>query len=359
MARVYNFYAGPATLPEEIIKEAKDELLDFKGIGMSVMETSHRSKEYDEVHNEAINNIRSLYKVPENYDVLFLHGGASSQFFMVPMNLLGENETADYICTGAWTEKAIKEAQILDKKINIIATSKDSNYKFIPDKYKITNGAKYLYITSNNTIFGTQYKNFPNTNSVPLVIDASSDIFSYEIDWKNIGILFAGAQKNAGPSGVTILIIRKDLVETKNEKVPTMLKYSTHASSNSLYNTPSTFGIYMIGLNLKWLKSIGGIKEISERNKKKAELIYNVIDGSNGFYKGHAEKESRSLMNITFNLNSPELEAKFVEESKKEKLIGLKGHRSVGGIRASVYNAMPIEGCKKLADFMSDFMKNN
>ncbi|MCK4796226.1 MAG: phosphoserine transaminase [Spirochaetes bacterium] len=359
MSRIFNFYAGPATLPETILTEAAKELVDFKDAGMSIMEASHRSKAYDDVHSQAILDIRNLYNVPDNFNILFLQGGASSQFFMIPMNLFGDGDAADYINTGAWTEKAIKEAQILGKNINIIASAKDTNFDRIPRDYKITNNAKYLYITSNNTIAGTQYHSFPETNGVPLVIDASSDIFSYQIDWKNIGILFAGAQKNAGPAGVTIVIIRKDLCETKNDSIPTMLRYSTHADKNSLFNTPPVFNIYMVGLNLKWLKSIGGIQAIQEQNQKKASMIYDVIDGSDGYYKGHAQKNSRSLMNITFNLKSPELETEFVAGSIKQNLIGLKGHRSVGGIRASIYNAMPVEGCEKLVDFMKNFMKNN
>lgn len=361
MNRVYNFYAGPATLPLDALKKAQEELLDYKGSGMSIMETSHRSKIYEEVHNGAISLIKELYKVPDDYHILFLHGGASSQFFMIPMNLLTDDDTADYINTGTWSTKAIKEAKILGKKINVIASSENTNFDRIPkeSEYKITNGAKYLYITSNNTIYGTQYKKFPETNGVPLVIDASSDIMSYPISWKNIGLIFAGAQKNLGPSGLAVVIIRKDLVETKNEKIPTMLRYSTHVEENSLYNTPSTFSIYIVNLTLKWLKSIGGVEEIAKINEHKAKLIYDVIDESNGFYKGHAQKDSRSLMNITFTLKSKELEDKFVKEAEKEGLIGLKGHRSVGGIRASIYNAMPAEGCKKLAEFMKNFMKNN
>lgn len=359
MARVFNFHPGPATLPEEILKQAADELVDFKGNGLSIMEDSHRGKTYEAVHNETIQLIKSIYNVPENYDILFLQGGASTQFFMVPMNLIGPNEHADYISTGEWAEKAIKEAKILGKNINVIASSKDTNFDRIPKDFKITNGAVYVHMTSNNTIEGIQYQTYPETNGVPLIIDASSDVFSYPIDWKNIGMIYAGAQKNAGPAGVVITIIRKDLIVDKYENIPSMLRYSTHSKNNSLYNTPPTFIIYMINLNLKWLQSIGGIPEVQKRNKKKAGLIYDVIDNSNGFYKCHAQKDSRSLMNITFNLKTPELEAKFVDESKKEKLIGLKGHRSVGGIRASIYNAMPVEGCEKLAEFMKKFMKNN
>lgn len=359
MARVFNFNAGPATIPLQALEEAAKELVDFKGTGMSIMEATHRGKDYEAVHNETIELIKSIYGVPENYHILFLQGGASSQFFMVPMNLIGPNESADYINTGEWSEKAIKEAKILGKNINIIASSKETKFDRIPTEFKISKGAVYVHMTSNNTIYGTQYKSFPETNGVPLVIDASSDVFSYPIDWKNIGMIYAGAQKNAGPAGVTIVIIRKDLCVDKNEKIPTILKYTTHADNNSLYNTPPTFIIYMINLTLKWLKQAGGVQKINEINKKKAGLIYDAIDSSNGYYKGHAQKDSRSLMNITFNLKTPELEEKFVKETKNAGFAGLKGHRSVGGIRASIYNAMPVEGCEKLAQFMAEFKKNN
>ena len=359
MKRVYNFYAGPATLPLPILEKAASELTDFNNTGMSLMELSHRSKPYDAVHTEAISNIRELYKVPDNYKIIFMQGGASTQFFMAPMNLIGEGESADYILTGSWSQKALKEADILGKKTNVIATSKDTNFDRIPKEFSVTKDASYVHITTNNTIFGTQFQSLPETSGVPLVIDASSDIFSYEIDWKNVGILYAGAQKNAGPSGIAIVIIREDLIVDKNANIPTMLRYSTHVENNSLFNTPPTFSIYLINLNLQWLKSTGGISAMAKINKDKAQLIYDVIDESNGFYKGHAQKDSRSLMNITFNLTTPELEEKFVKEATAQDFIGLKGHRSVGGIRASVYNAMPAEGCEKLATFMKDFIKNN
>lgn len=359
MKRVYNFYAGPATLPLPILEKAANELTDFNGTGMSVMELSHRSKPYDAVHSEVISTMRELYKIPDNYKIVFLQGGASTQFFMVPMNLIGEGESADYILTGSWSQKALKEADILGKKTNVIATSKETNFDRIPKEFSVTKDASYVHITSNNTIFGTQFQSLPETNGIPLVIDASSDIFSYEINWKNVGMIYAGAQKNAGPSGIAIAIIREDLCKDKNTGIPTMLRYSTHVENNSLYNTPPTFSIYLINLNLQWLKSKGGISSIAKINENKAQMIYSVIDESNGFYKGHAQKDSRSLMNITFNLKTPELEEKFVKEATAKDFIGLKGHRSVGGIRASIYNAMPVEGCEKLASFMKEFMKNN
>lgn len=359
MKRVFNFSAGPAILPLQALEKATSELVNFNNSGMSIIEVSHRTPLYEDVHNETLSLIREILSVPNNYDILLLQGGASSQFFMAPMNLLKDNMVGDYIITGSWSEKAIKEAKILGKKVNVVATSKDTNFDRIPSNLNFTKDAGYVHITSNETIQGVQYKKFPETNGIPLVIDASSDIFSYEIDWKNIGLIYAGAQKNAGPAGVTIVIIRKDLYERESENIPTMLRYSTHAKENSLYNTPPVFAIYMVNLTLKWLKSIGGISFIKKQNEEKAKLIYDVIDESNGFYKGHSVKENRSLMNVTFTLNNPELESKFIKESEAKDMIGLKGHRSVGGMRASIYNAMPVEGCKVLADFMKEFIKSN
>lgn len=359
MKRVFNFNPGPAILPLEALKKASSELINFNNSGMSIMEVSHRTPLYENVHNETIQLIREILSVPSQYDILLLQGGASSQFFMVPMNLAKDNMVCDYVITGSWSEKAIKEAKILGKKINIVASSKDTNFDRIPENLNFTQEACFVHITSNETIQGVQYKKFPETNGIPLVIDASSDIFSYEIDWKNIGLIYAGAQKNAGPSGVTIVIIRKDLYQKENENIPTMLRYSTHAKENSLYNTPPVFSIYMVNLTLKWLKSIGGIKEIYNINQEKARLIYDVIDNSNGFYKGHAIKEYRSLMNVTFTLKNKDLEFKFIKEAESKNMIGLKGHRSVGGMRASIYNAMPIKGCKVLSQFMKEFINKN
>ncbi|HOJ64335.1 MAG TPA: 3-phosphoserine/phosphohydroxythreonine transaminase [Spirochaetota bacterium] len=359
MKRIFNFSAGPAILPLQALEKAASELVNFNNSGMSIMEVSHRTPLYENVHNETLQLIREILSVPAEYDILLLQGGASSQFFMVPMNLIKDNMIADYVISGSWSEKAIKEAKILGKKVNIAATSKETNFDRVPSTFNFTKDACYVHITSNETIQGVQYKKFPDTNGVPIIIDASSDIFSYEIDWKNIGLIYAGAQKNAGPAGVTIVIIRKDLYERESDNIPTMLRYSTHAKENSLYNTPPVFSIYMVNLTLKWLKSIGGIPGIKKINEEKAKLIYDVIDQSNGFYKGHAVKENRSTMNVTFTLKNPELESKFIKESEAKNMVGLKGHRSVGGMRASIYNAMPIEGCKLLADFMRDFIKNN
>ena len=359
MNRAFNFSAGPAILPVWALEEASKEIVNFKNSGMSLMEVSHRTPLYEDVHNETISLIRELYKVPDNFDILFLQGGASSQFYMVPMNLLHGEDVADYVISGAWSEKAIKEAKILGKKVNIEEVGKDTNFNYIPDRLALTPNAKYIHITSNETIHGVQYKRLPETNGVPLIIDASSDIFSYPIDWKNIGLIYAGAQKNAGPAGATIVIIRKDLYDREKDTIPTMLRYSTHGKENSLYNTPPVFSIYMIGLNLKWLKSKGGVEGIQKINEQKAKLIYDVIDESNGYYKAHPQKEFRSLMNIPFVMKSEDLEKKFTKESETQNMVGLKGHRSVGGLRASIYNAMPEEGCKALAQFMKEFMKKN
>jgi len=360
MERVFNFNPGPAVLPLEALKEAQAEFLNYKNTGMSILEISHRSKEAEGMLEETKKNLKELWGIPDNYKILFLQGGASSQFFMVPMNLAGDN-VVDYVLTGTWSEKALEEANILKKKTNVVYSSQSTNYDRIPQpsELKFTKDAAYVHITTNNTIFGTQWHYLPETNGIPLVMDMSSDILSYPIDFKNVGLIYAGAQKNLGPAGVTVVIIREDLLARVPKDLPTMLKYTTHEKNNSLYNTPPVFAIYMVGLVLKWLKNIGGVKKMREINEKKAKLIYDVIDNSNGFYKGHAQKDSRSLMNITFTLENKDLEGKFDKEATALGLVGLKGHRSVGGMRASVYNAMPIEGCQKLAEFMNDFAKKN
>ncbi len=358
MKRVFNFNAGPATLPLAALEEASANLVNFNNSGMSLLEVSHRTPIYEDVHFGTISSIKEILSVPDDYEILFLQGGAHTQFSMVPMNLLGDNESADYIVTGSWSEKAVKEISVIGKKANVIADTKATKYNSIPSTLNISKDAKYLYLVSNETIQGVQFKKFPETNGVPLIVDASSDICSYPIDWKNIGIIYAGAQKNMGPAGVTIVIVRKDLIKDQ-PNVPTMLRYSTHAKENSLYNTPPVFSIYMVGLTMKWLKNLGGLKKIDEINKRKAAYIYDVIDSSSGFYKGHAEKDCRSLMNVTFTLATEELEKKLIKETEANNMVGLKGHRSVGGLRASIYNAMPEEGCKYLADFMKDFAKKN
>ncbi len=358
MSRAFNFGAGPAAIPLEVLEEAQKNLVDFNGEGLSIMEASHRSKMYDEVHTEALSLMRELYEIPEDYDILLLQGGASLQFAMVPLNL-SQGGKAAYADTGSWSSKAIKEAKIQNINFDIVASSKESSHNHIPE-VNFADDLDYAYITSNNTIYGTQYKSFPSTKS-PLVVDASSDIFSYPVDWSKVDLMFAGAQKNAGPSGVTIVIIKKELLDRVGESVPTMLKYKTQADNNSLYNTPPTFGIYMLGLTLKWIKNSGGIKAIQKANEEKAALLYDAIDNSNGFYVGHAQKDSRSLMNVSFNIKDKDadLEAKLIKEATEAGMIGLKGHRSIGGLRASIYNAMSLEGVQALVDLMNKFADEN
>ena len=363
MNRIFNFGAGPSTIPLEVLEEAQKELIDYKGEGLSIMEASHRSKMYDEVHNEAISLIKELYRVPNDYDILFLQGGASLQFAMIPMNLY-MGGVAEYVDSGSWSSKAIKEAKIQGIDYRVVASSKDTTYDRIPQNIEFSNSADYAYITSNNTIYGTEYHEFPITKA-PLIVDTSSDIFSYLVDWSKVDMLFAGAQKNAGPSGLTIVIIKKELVARGGDTVPTMLRYKTHADKNSLFNTPPTFGIYILNLILHWIKKSGGIEQIAKNNQKKAKLLYDAIDNSGGFYVGHSKKESRSLMNVSYNIknsdgtNNSALEEKFVKEAIEAKMIGLKGHRSIGGLRASIYNAMSLEGVEALVNFMDKFQKEN
>jgi phosphoserine aminotransferase len=358
--RAYNFNAGPSALPLSVLEKAQAELVDLKGAGMSVMEMSHRGKEYEAVHNETIGLMKELMGMPEDYEVLLLQGGASLQFAMVPMNFLPSGKKAGFVVTGAWAEKAYAEAKMLGE-VYEAASTKDGNHSRIPapSELKIQPDTAYLHITSNNTIFGTQWQEFPDTGDLPLFADMSSDILCKPFDVSKFSLIYAGAQKNLGPSGVTVVILRRSLLETANAKVPTMLRYSTHAKDNSLYNTPPTFGIYMMGLVLKWIKEQGGAAAVHKNNQAKAALIYDTIDASNGFYKGHAEPGSRSLMNITFRLGSEELEKKFLDEAKKAGFVGLAGHRSVGGCRASAYNAVPYEACLALKELMVKFQKEN
>jgi phosphoserine aminotransferase len=358
--RAYNFNAGPSALPQEVLEKAQQQLVDFRDSGMSIMEMSHRSAIFDEVHNEAIALLKKLYAIPENYEVLFLQGGASLQFTMVPMNFLSTDQKASYVLSGSWSEKAFKEAKFFGTPVEA-ASTKENQYRHIPALADIqfNEDDAYVHITSNNTIYGTQWKDYPNTGNVPLVADMSSDILSKPIDIQKFGLIYAGAQKNLGPSGVTVVIIRKDLLEKANKNIPTMLKYTTHADSNSLYNTPPTFGIYMLGEVLKWVESNGGVAAVEKHNELKAKVIYDAIDNSNGFYKGHATPESRSLMNITFRVTDEELEKLFLAEAKAAGFVGLNGHRSVGGCRASTYNAVPLEACEALRDFMVDFQQKH
>lgn len=357
--RAYNFNAGPAAIPLPVLEQAQKELVNFKNTGMSVMELSHRSKDYEEVHNRAITLLRELMNIPDTYEVLFLQGGGSLQFSMIPMNFLQEGKTAHYILSGAWSEKALKEAKDFGET-RVLASSKDANYTHIPTDYSledIKDGA-YLHITTNNTIYGTQWNEYP-TSPIPLIADMSSDILCKEIDVEKFSLIYAGAQKNLGPSGITVVIIKKDFLETARTNVPTMLNYSTYAENNSLYNTPPTFAIYMLSLVLEWVKEQGGVKSIQKNNEEKAKCIYDAIDDSEGFYKAHSTEDSRSLMNITFTLPNEELTKKFLQEAKERQFVGLAGHRSVGGCRASTYNAVPKEACEALANFMTEFKNQN
>jgi phosphoserine aminotransferase len=354
-ARVFNFSAGPAVLPVPVLEQAQRDLVALPGVGMSVMEISHRSKVFEELLAGAIAGIRELAGVPANYRILFLQGGASLQFSMVPLNLLHEGATADYIETGAWAVKAIEEARRVGT-VTVAGSTKADRYSRIPaqGELRLTPRASYVHITTNNTIEGTEWKTWPDVNGVPLIADASSDILSGPIDVARFGVVYAGAQKNLGPSGVTLVIIREDLLARSGKELPVMLSYKVQAENNSLYNTPNTFGIYILGLVTEWLKSLGGLSAIGRRNERKAALLYSEIDRT-GFYRGTAQKESRSLMNITFRLPSEELERTFDREASAAGFDGLKGHRSVGGLRASIYNAFPEEGVAALVDFMREF----
>lgn len=359
MARIYNFSAGPAVLPEEVLKEAAAEMLDYKGSGMSVMEMSHRSKVYDNIIKEAEADLRDLMNIPDNYKVLFLQGGASQQFAMIPMNLM-KNGVADYIVTGQWAKKAYQEA-CLYGKANKIASSEDETFSYIPDcsDLPISEDADYVYICENNTIYGTKFKTLPNTKGKTLVADVSSCFLSEPVDVSKYGVIYGGVQKNVGPAGVVIVIIREDLItEDVLPGTPTMLRYKIHADAESLYNTPPCYGIYICGKVFKWLKSRGGLEAMKEYNEKKAKLLYDFLDNSK-LFKGTVRKEDRSLMNVPFVTGDQELDAKFVKEAKEAGLENLKGHRSVGGMRASIYNAMPIEGVEALVAFMTKFEKEN
>jgi len=358
--RIYNFSAGPAVMPEEVLKEAQENLMALPGVGMSILEISHRSKTFDKILADTKADLKELLGLDDNHALLFLQGGASLQFSMVPLNLMPPINKADYIITGSWSKKALKEAKRVGT-INIAASTEEGNFKRIPkqQELKFDPGAAYVHFTSNNTIYGTEFQYEPEVGNVPLVCDASSDILSRKINVNKYALIYAGAQKNMGPAGVTLVIIRKDMVERSSDSLHTMLNYKTHVENDSLYNTPTVFGIYLIGLTAKWLKKNGGLDAMYKTNKAKADLIYKCIDESGGYFKGHADKDSRSLMNITFNLNSEELEKKLVDEATKAGFSGLKGHRSVGGLRASIYNAFPKKGVEDLVSFMKDFQKKN
>ena len=359
MARVYNFSAGPAVLPEEVLKEAAEEMMDYRGCGMSVMEMSHRSKTYQTIIDEAEADLRELIGIPDNYKVLFLQGGASQQFAMIPMNLM-KNKVADYIVTGQWAKKAWQEASKYGKA-NKIASSEDKTFSYIPDcsDLPVSEDADYVYICENNTIYGTKFKTLPNTKGKTLVADFSSCFLSEPVDITKYGVMYGGVQKNIGPAGVVIVIIREDLItEDVLPGTPTMLQYKTHVDAGSLYNTPPAYGIYICGKVFKWLKKMGGLTAIKELNEKKAAILYDFLDESK-LFKGTVRKEDRSLMNVPFITGSEELDAKFVKEAKAAGLESLKGHRSVGGMRASIYNAMPVAGVEKLVEFMKKFEAEN
>ena len=358
MKRAHNYNAGPAALPLDALRAAQEELLDFANSGMSVTEISHRSKEYEAVHNEAIALVKELLSLPANYQVLLLQGGASLQFAMVPLNLLGGEKSADYVITGTWAQKALKEAKIIGK-CRVAATSEPGNFTSIPRQLDLDPQAQYVHITSNNTIKGTQYFDFPATGAVPLISDMSSDIMWRPFDVAPFGLIYAGAQKNLGPSGLTLVIIRDDLLEKCNPSLPTMLKYGTHIKENSLYNTPPTFGIYLMRNVLRWVKAQGGLAAMEKQNREKGRLIYGFIDGSGGFYQNNLNPPDRSVMNVVFRLASEELDAKFVAEAKAAGFIGLKGHRSVGGCRISMYNATSVESINDLIAFMKQFQAKN
>jgi len=356
--RIYNFSPGPATLPYEVLTQAARDVVNYNNKGIGLIELSHRSKEFMAITEEAENLLRELLEIPDNYKVLFLQGGASTQFAMVPMNLLTPGKTAVYLNTGTWAKKAIKEARLFGN-IDVAYSSEDTTFDHVPadGDYEIRPDCEYLYFVSNNTIYGTQFHSFPRTDSM-LICDMSSDILSRRIDVSRFGLIFAGAQKNMGPAGCAVVIIRADLLDRTPDNVPTMFRYKTHADKGSMFNTPPCFAIYVIGLVLKWLKNLGGLAAIETINREKAELLYSAIDASE-FYRGHARIPSRSLMNVTFTLPSPELEKQFIAEAAAQGFDGLKGHRSVGGCRASIYNAFPKEGVEKLVQFMTRFAEQH
>lgn len=359
MGRVYNFSAGPAVLPEEVLQEAAAEMMDYKGCGMSVMEMSHRSKEFDTIIKEAEQDLRDLMNIPDNYKVLFLQGGASQQFSAIPMNLM-KNGVADYIVTGQWAKKAYQEACRYGKAVKV-ASSEDKTFSYIPDcsDLPIDEDADYVYICENNTIYGTKFKKLPNTKGKPLVADVSSCFLSEPVDVTKYGVIYGGVQKNIGPAGVVIVIIREDLIrDDVMEGTPTMLKYKTQADADSLYNTPPCYGIYICGKVFKWIKKQGGLEAMKERNEKKAKILYDFLDQSK-LFKGTVVKEDCSLMNVPFVTGDKDMDAKFIAEATAAGFVNLKGHRTVGGMRASIYNAMPIEGVQKLVEFMEKFEKEN
>ncbi|MSN95669.1 phosphoserine transaminase [Campylobacter sp. FMV-PI01] len=358
MDRIINFSAGPSGIPLPVLEKAKDEFLSYKGLGYSIMEVSHRTKVFEEVLFNAIAKVKNLYGFSDDYAVLFLQGGASLQFAQIPMNLSRGN-VCEYINTGNWTQKAIQEAEILGINYKVVASSQDTKFDRIPDIPELDSNADYTYICSNNTIYGTQYLEFPKTKST-LVVDSSSDLFSREIDVKNVGLFYGGIQKNGGPAGVTLVVIKKDLAQRVSDKIPNILRYTTQIKADSMSNTPNTFGIYMLDLMLDWVYENGGLKGVDEKNTQKSNLLYSAIDDMSDFYKGHAQKNSRSKMNVSFNIpKNQDLEKIFVDQALKENMLGLKGHRILGGIRASLYNAVSLKDVEILVDFMREFARKN
>lgn len=355
--RKFNFNPGPAVLPVEVIETVKENLLNYKGSGIGLIEMSHRGPDFEGILAEAISGFRSLLSIGDNYDVIFTTGGATNQFSMVPMNLLSKGKVADYIITGAWAEKACSEAKKFGE-VNVAASAKEKNFTYIPQQLSLSEDAAYVHFTSNNTIFGCQFKKEPEVGNRVLICDASSDFLYKKIDINKYGLIYAGAQKNLGPAGVTIVIIRKDLLERTPKGLPIMMDYNTYTKNNSLYNTPPCFAIYVVAEVLKWIGKNGGLGAMEKKNIEKSGILYNYLDTSS-YYKAPVEKDSRSLMNVVFRLPNPELEDKFIKEAKVKGFIGLKGHRSVGGIRASIYNAFPKEGVSALVQFMDEFQKTN
>ncbi len=355
--RIYNFNPGPAALPLVVLEEIRDNFLNFKGSGMSITEISHRSKEFDDVINDAVARTKRLLNLGDSFQVLFIQGGASMQFCMIPMNFLPPGNSADYVDTGTWSTKAIKEAQIQGKSIKVVASSADKNYCYIPQNIAFNDKADFVHLTSNNTIKGTQWAEFPDTKGVPIFCDMSSDIMSRPLDAAKFGLIYAGAQKNAGPAGVCLVIIRNDMLDLVPDSIPTMLRYTTYSAKNSLYNTPPCFAVYTVQLVLKWLEeSVGGLEKMATLNRKKAQLLYRLLDNSS-FYRATAQPDSRSLMNVTFRMPNEQLEERFIREGLENGLGGLKGHRSVGGCRASLYNAVSLDAVEVLTDFMATFEK--
>jgi phosphoserine aminotransferase len=358
--RIHNFNPGPAALPLPVLEEIQESFLNYKGSGMSIVEMSHRSKEFEAILADAIQRTRRLLKLDDRFHVLFLQGGATLQFAMIPMNFLADGRSADYVNTGTWSTNAIKEARVLNKPVQVVASSEDRQFTYIPVPIAFHPDAVYVHITSNNTIRGTQWPGFPDTGGIPLIADMSSDFLSRPFDARPFGLIYAGAQKNVGPAGVTLVIVRDDLLKRVPENLPVMLKYTTYSAKNSLYNTPPAFAIYAVQLVLKWIEeTVGGLGPMAAVNRAKAERLYGCIDASAGFYRGTAEPASRSQMNVTFRLAGEDLEKRFLDEAAKNRLGGLKGHRSVGGCRASLYNAVSLAAVEALVEFMNSFAKRN